>query len=90
MIFAALLAQRLGRIDAARVQEHRDVVGSYDLPTALPEGAVATELVTFMGRDKKAQQDLTFVLDGPAGVEVVRGVDRADVLATLADMGARR
>jgi 5-deoxy-5-amino-3-dehydroquinate synthase len=90
VIFAALLAQRLGRIDAARVQEHRDVVGSYDLPTALPEGAVATELVTFMGRDKKAQQDLTFVLDGPAGVEVVRGVDRADVLATLADMGARR
>ena len=90
VIFAALLAQRLGRIDAARVKEHRDIVGSYDLPSALPEGAVAEELVTFMGRDKKAQQDLTFVLDGPAGVEVVRGVDRADVLATLADMGARR
>jgi 5-deoxy-5-amino-3-dehydroquinate synthase len=50
---------------------------------------VAAELVTFMGRDKKAQQDLTFVLDGPAGVEVVRGVDRADVLATLAGMGAQ-
>jgi len=66
------------------------VVGSYDLPSALPEGAVAAELVTFMARDKKAQQDLTFVLDGPEGVEVVRGVDRADVLATLADMGAQR
>jgi 5-deoxy-5-amino-3-dehydroquinate synthase len=90
VIFAALLAQRLGRIDEARVKEHREVIGSYDLPSALPEGAVAAELVTFMGRDKKAQQDLTFVLDGPAGVEVVRGVDRADVLATLADMGARR
>jgi hypothetical protein len=35
---------------------------------------VAAELVTFMGRDKKAQQDLTFVLDGPDGVEAVRGV----------------
>jgi len=89
VVFAALLAQRLGRIDGAKVKEHRAVVGGYDLPSALPEGAVAAELVTFMGRDKKAQQDLTFVLDGPEGVEVVRGVDRADVLATLADMGAR-
>ena len=42
-----------------------------------------------MGRDKKAQQDLTFVLDGPRGVEPVRGVAAADVVATLADMGAR-
>jgi 5-deoxy-5-amino-3-dehydroquinate synthase len=89
VVFAALLAQRLGRIDGEKVREHRAVVGSYDLPSALPEGAVAAELVTFMARDKKAQQDLTFVLDGPEGVEVVRGVDRADVLATLADMGAQ-
>ena len=89
VVFAALLAQRLGRIDEARVNEHRAVVGRYDLPSGLPEGAVAAQLVTFMGRDKKAQQDLTFVLDGPDGVEAVRGVDPADVLATLADMGAR-
>jgi 5-deoxy-5-amino-3-dehydroquinate synthase len=89
VIFAALLAQRLGRIDAARVDEHRAVLGSYDLPSELPHGAVARELITFMGRDKKSQQDLTFVLDGPGGVEVVHGVDPADVLATLADMGAR-
>ena len=32
LIFAALLAQRLGRIDEARVAEHRAVVGAYDLP----------------------------------------------------------
>ena len=32
LIFAALLAQRLGRIDEARVAEHRAVVGGYDLP----------------------------------------------------------
>jgi 5-deoxy-5-amino-3-dehydroquinate synthase len=88
LIFAALLAQRLGRIDEARVNEHRAVVGSYDLPTDLPRGASAAELVAFMGRDKKAQQDLTFVLDGPRGVEAVRGVEEADVLATLAGMGA--
>jgi 5-deoxy-5-amino-3-dehydroquinate synthase len=90
LLFAALLAQRLGRIDQARVDEHRRVIGSYDLPTDLPPGAGAEELLAFMGRDKKAQQDLTFVLDGPDGVEPVRGVARADVVATLADMGAHR
>ena len=88
LIFAACLARRLGRIDDARVDEHRRVVGSFDLPAELPAGADAAELVAFMGRDKKAQQDLTFVLDGPDGVEPVRGVPVADVVATLAAMGA--
>jgi 5-deoxy-5-amino-3-dehydroquinate synthase len=89
MLFAALLAQRLGRISEERVAEHRRIIGSFDLPTDLPAGAEVTELVDFMGRDKKAQQDLTFVLDGPDGVEAVRGVATADVVATLAAMGAR-
>jgi 5-deoxy-5-amino-3-dehydroquinate synthase len=89
VLFAALLAQRLGRISEERVAEHRRIVGSFDLPTDLPAGADAAELVDFMGRDKKAQQDLTFVLDGPNGVETVRGVAAADVVATLAAMGAR-
>jgi 5-deoxy-5-amino-3-dehydroquinate synthase len=88
LLFAANLAHRLGRIDATRVEEHRTVVAGYDLPCELPDGADAAELVAFMGRDKKAQQDLTFVLDGPRGIEVVRGVAVAQVLATLADMGA--
>jgi 5-deoxy-5-amino-3-dehydroquinate synthase len=88
ILFAALLAERLGRIGAERVAEHRQVIGSFDLPTDLPPGAEAAELVAFMGRDKKAQQDLTFVLDGPAGVETVRGVALPDVVATLAAMGA--
>ena len=89
LLFAALLAQRLGRIDDTRVNDHRKVIGSFDLPADLPSGADAEELVTFMARDKKAQQDLTFVLDGPDGVEAVHGVAAADVVATLADMGAR-
>jgi 5-deoxy-5-amino-3-dehydroquinate synthase len=90
LLFAALLARRLGRIDEARVEEHRHVIGSFDLPTDLPHGADAGELLAFMGRDKKAQQDLTFVLDGPNGVEPVRGVAASDVVATLAAMGASR
>jgi 5-deoxy-5-amino-3-dehydroquinate synthase len=88
LVFAALLAQRLGRIDEVRVAEHRTVIASFDLPTDLPRDADAEELMTYMGRDKKAQQDLTFVLDGPNGVEAVRGVAAADVVATLAYMGA--
>ena len=89
LLFAALLARRLGRIDDTRVNDHRRVIGSFDLPADLPPGADAQELVTFMARDKKAQRDLTFVLDGPDGVEPVHGVAAADVVATLADMGAR-
>ncbi|HUC03898.1 MAG TPA: 3-dehydroquinate synthase family protein [Acidimicrobiales bacterium] len=89
LVFAALLAERMGRIGADRVAEHRRVVGSYDLSSDLPLGAQAGELVEFMSRDKKAQQDLSFVLDGPGGVEPVHGVAVDDVVATLAAMGAR-
>ena len=90
LMFAALLAHRLGRIDDARVAHHRRVVGGFDLAADLPAGTDPDRLLSFMGRDKKAQGDLTFVLDGPAGVEVVRGIDRADVVATLADMESTR
>ena len=90
LVFAALLGRRLGRIDDAAVAHHRSVVGAYDLSTALPPGRDPEQLLGFMGRDKKAQGDLTFVLDGPHGVEVVRGIDRADVVATLAEMETTR
>ncbi len=86
LVFAALLAERLGRIDDRRVELHRRVVDAFDLSAALPPGLDPERLVSFMARDKKAHHDLTFVLDGPDGVEVVRGVDQGDVVATLADM----
>ncbi len=88
LVFAALLAQRLGRIDAARVELHRRVVAGFDLGAALPPGADPARLLAAMARDKKARHDLTFVLDGPGGVEAVRGVAADDVLATLAVMGS--
>ncbi len=87
LVFSAMLARRLDRIDDDRVALHRRVVGGFDLYADLPVGASAGELVEFMARDKKAHHDLTFVLDGPNGVEPVHQVDEADVLATLADMG---
>jgi len=88
LIYAAHLARRLGRIDDARVQQHYDVVGgSYELDTTLPAGIDPQVLVGLMGRDKKVLGDgLTFVLDGPDGVEVVPGVSPADALAALGAM----
>jgi hypothetical protein len=41
-----------------------------------------------MRRDKKAHHDLTFVLDGPSGIEVVEDVGEREVVATLRAMGA--
>ena len=86
LVFAGRLARRLGRIDDERVELHRRVVAGFDLSDRLPAGADPEQLVTFMARDKKAHHDLTFVLDGPDGVEVVPGIDAAAVVATLAEM----
>ena len=87
LVFAAELARQLDRIDAARVDEHRHVVGGiYGLATTAPEGLDADDLIALMARDKKALDGLTFVLDGPRGVEVVAGVSTSDVRAALARM----
>jgi 5-deoxy-5-amino-3-dehydroquinate synthase len=83
LVFAAELAHRLGRIDAARVAEHRATVAAYDLPLRPPDGLDPGELLQLMARDKKAVSGTTFVLDSPSGVEVVTGVADADVLAAL-------
>ncbi len=83
LVYAAELARVLGRIDDARVAEHRRVVHAYDLPASLPRGVDPDEIVALFGRDKKAVDGLTFVLDGPSGVEPVPGVDRAAIDAAL-------
>ena len=91
LVFAAELARRLGRIGSDRVDEHRHVVGAtYGLPTALPDGCDHDRLLALMARDKKAVDGLTFVLDGPTGVEVVTGVAEAEVRAALDAVGRVR
>lgn len=88
LVFAAHLAAELGRIDGSRVDDHYRVIGeSYHLATGLPAGLEPDLLVALMGRDKKALDGLTFVLDGPDGVEVVADVPEAPVRAALAAMG---
>ena len=87
LVFAARLARRLGRVDDDVVAEHRRVVAGYDLPVAVPSGHDPAELVTLMARDKKAVDGLTFVLDGPHGVEVVAGIPVDAVHAALGEAG---
>ena len=75
VVFAGELAWRLGRIDRARVDEHRRTVAAYDLPMHIPADVDLDAVRTYIGRDKKAVHGVTWVLDGPDGVEPVRGVD---------------
>lgn len=86
LAFAALLAQRLGRIDDPAVDRHVEVLAGLGLPHRLPDAADPGYLLQAMQRDKKALGSLTFVLDGPRGAEVVRDVPQAVVSATLAEM----
>jgi len=83
LVYAAELARALGRIDLPRVAEHRKVVAGYDLPMTVPPGLDLDDLVERFGRDKKAVDGITFVLDGPRGVEPVKVDDRALLRATL-------
>jgi 5-deoxy-5-amino-3-dehydroquinate synthase len=86
LIYAAELARRMGRIDTARVDQHRRVVAGYDLPLAVPAGLDPAALVDLFARDKKAVDGVTFVLDGPNGVEPVRVDDRKLLLDTFEDV----
>lgn len=89
LVFAARLARRMGRVGDGRVAEHERVVAAYDLPSRLPPGVDHAELVAAMSRDKKVTgEGLTFVLDGPLGLEVVRNVAPELVLGTLGEMAS--
>jgi len=83
LVYAAELANRLGRIDAASVQEHIRVVEHYGLPTTVPAGFDSAEILALFARDKKAVDGITFVLDGPNGVEPVLVEDSAVLLDAL-------
>ena len=64
-----------------------DTQVEYELDTSLPAGLSPQHLVELMGRDKKVLGDqLTFVLDGPEGIEVVTDVSPADALSALSDL----
>lgn len=86
VMYAGEVAHRLGRIDAAALDEHRRVLDAYELNRHLPATTDIDAVISLFSRDKKAIDGVTFVLDGPDGVEQVTGIDRkilVDALHTL-------
>jgi len=90
LLYAAHLAHRMGRIDSDRVDQHYEVVhGVYGLRHALPKGITPDQLIIDMGRDKKAIDSITFVLDSATGLEVVSGISDTKIREALVDLIAR-
>lgn len=86
LVYAAEVAQRLGRIDDKAVAEHRRVVAEYGLATTLPAGTDHDRVLELFARDKKALTGVTMVLDGPSGVETVVGPDPGVLRSALEAM----
>lgn len=90
VLFAAHLAHQMARISPARVDEHYHVIHDvYGLRLPLPNGVQIDALIDAMGRDKKALSSLTFVLDAPAGLEVVPGISADDIRVAYRDFESR-
>ncbi len=88
LLFAGLLARRLDRVTDERVRFHervvRDEYGLADAEVMASLGDLPiVDLMSAMKRDKKATNGLTFVLDGPNGLEPVSGVPESIVESTL-------
>lgn len=79
MHMAALLAQRLGRLEASAVERQQKLLTALDLPTSL-SSADAKQMWDVMQHDKKVQHGkLRFILPTRIGhVELVEGVSAED------------
>jgi 5-deoxy-5-amino-3-dehydroquinate synthase len=90
VLFAGHLAATMHRIDSARLEEHYHVIRDvYGLDVVVPGGLNIDALITAMGRDKKALDSLTFVLDAPAGLEVVPDISVDAIRRAYAEFAAR-
>jgi 5-deoxy-5-amino-3-dehydroquinate synthase len=90
LLYAAHLSHRMGRISEARVDDHYRVVHDvYGLHNPLPAGITPEQLIIDMGRDKKAINSITFVLDSDSGLEVVSGVPEDMIRLALTDLISR-
>jgi 5-deoxy-5-amino-3-dehydroquinate synthase len=87
LVFAAHLATALERTPPGLATHTESLVGSLGLPVQAPGGLTADELLTIMKRDKKSAGGLTFVLDGPSGIERVDDPDPVAVTKALAAIG---
>lgn len=73
--YAADVALELDRIDPARVDHHHDILQGYGLDMKPANSPRFDDIEPLLSRDKKALDGVTFILDGPAGCEVVPNVD---------------
>jgi 3-dehydroquinate synthase len=87
LVFAGHLAGALERISPAAVARHEQLVDALGLPVRAPGGLRRDDLLAVMGRDKKAAGGLTFVLQGPNGIERVDDPDPAAVGKAFAAIG---
>lgn len=83
LAFAARLARALERVSDDVVAYHDEVLEEFGLDGRLPEQFAVEELLDAMTFDKKARHDLSFVLAGPAGYELVGGVEPSLVANVL-------
>jgi 5-deoxy-5-amino-3-dehydroquinate synthase len=84
LVFAARLAAVLERVPPEVVTRTESLVHALGLPTCAPTGLLASDLIAIMARDKKSEGGLTFVLDGPNGIERVDDPDPGAVRKALA------
>ena len=83
LAFAARLARALGRLDDAGVLHTDDVLTHFGLGRRVEGDFRVDDVLAAMTRDKKAHHNLTFVLAGPEGFEVVHDVDQGVVREVL-------
>ena len=85
MVLAARLSAHLGMAPVAEVDKMRALLQGFGLPTAIPAGLDALDLLARMRLDKKTTaQGLRFVLwDGPGAARIVSDVPEDAVLETL-------
>jgi len=83
LAFAVRLARRLGRVGDDVVHYHDEVLAHLELSFAWPIDADTDTVLEVMTHDKKAHHDLSFVLAGENGFELVPGVDENVVREVL-------
>ena len=83
LAFAVRLAHRLGRVDAEEIVNHDAVLDALGLGHEVPSDFSTSDIVEAMEHDKKAHHNLTFVLAGEDGFEVVADIERDTVVQEL-------
>ncbi|MGN6283271.1 3-dehydroquinate synthase family protein, partial [Frateuria sp.] len=91
MLLAARLSERLGMSDATDTARLRRLLERLRLPSALPAGSDAQQLLALMRLDKKnTAGTLRLILwRGIGRAEIVGGVAEEAILATLDDAASR-